>query len=216
MVSLPFERSGEWHFCTAFDEQRRVALEGSPGFPDIADAICRNILPTAKPSKEPANDERLKDCWRIKFVFSVPPVTFDRFFNGPCGIRAQFLNDAELGRCANSHMVMMLRPKVLRALESEHTLRTDGPGQWSASGSIDGLSSKVWINELSVHCNSRDLAIARREAAAGQNGTDSRGLCAPTGTELVLFGAWINPDGVEMVLPEKIKRHDEIHLRGYS
>ncbi|WP_157865894.1 hypothetical protein [Mesorhizobium japonicum] len=215
MSSIRFKRSDEWHFRSEVNEQRRATLEASPPFQEIVESICRNILLSSPPSKQHANDERLKNCWRIKCVFSVPPLAFDWFFNGPCGIRAQFLIDADLGRCANSLMTKMLRPTVLRAFESER-LPANDPDQRSASDSIDGLSSKVWIDEMTVHCNSWDLEIARWEAAARQTGADGRGLCAPTGTQLVLLGAWINHDGVEMVLPEKIGRHHEIHRRGYS
>ncbi|TGS46403.1 MULTISPECIES: hypothetical protein [unclassified Mesorhizobium] len=216
MVSHPFKRSEEWHFRADFDEQRRLDLEASPAFTEIAEAICAEISPSEH-VREPANDDRLVKCWRVKLPFSVRPITFDWFFNGPCGIRAQFLIHPELGRWATAHIAAMLRPVLLRELEREPSHKFDRPAAWSPTNSIDGLSSKVWINELLVHCNSTDLSIARWEAAAAeQHGADRRGLCAPTGSQLVFFGAWTNVEGVETILPEKIRRHHEIHKRGYS
>jgi len=215
MISSPFARSDEWHFRSNFEDQRRFNLEASPTFAEIVEAILSDVLP-GKPVIVAANDDRLPNCWRVKFPFEVSPLTFDRFFNGPCGIRAQFLTDANLGRWANAHIVTMLSPTVMRELERGPSQQFGGRVQWSATDSIAGLSARVWINELSVRWNSRDLAITRWEVAANEPGVDSRGLCAPTGSQLVLLGAWINSDGVEMTLPEKIRRHEEISRRGYS
>ncbi|CAN7648793.1 hypothetical protein [Mesorhizobium sp. LjNodule214] len=216
MISVPFRKSNDWRFLPEFDEERRLSLEAAPAFAEIAEAIGHEISTgTVKPTIRPATDERLPDCERVQFSFSVRRMTLDWLFNSPCGLRAQFLTDAELGRNANSHLRTVLRPILLDAFETAG-LRFQGPGKWSAFDSIDGLSSKIWIDELHVPCNSRDLAIVQWELAADQPGADGRGLCAPIGSHLVFLGAWINSNGVEMVLPEKITRHVEIHRRGYS
>ncbi|CDX62365.1 hypothetical protein MPL1032_60024 [Mesorhizobium plurifarium] len=215
MISPPFARSDEWHFRSNFEDKRRASLEASPTFGEIVESILSDVLP-GKPIKVAANDDRLPNCWRVKFPFKVSSLTFDRFFNGPSGIRAQFLADSNLGRWANAHLVTMLGPTVVRELERDPLQQFSGPVLSSATDSIAGLSARVWINELSVGWNSRDLAITRWEMAADEPGADSRGLCAPTGSQLVLLGAWINSDGVEMTLPEKIRRHEEISRRGYS
>ena len=202
-------------------------------FDDVLASVYREISDlTYKP--DPGNREALGH-WRAKFVFSVTEPTYDLFFNGSAGYRAQFCEDSMVGVLKNQQCVDVLRPLLLdfaRTCVSVQDLR-------QIEASLRCRSAKVWIDEsactLDPSIVSDDvvaISVPRWVQAAREAELEIKtrqdscpkakkaaldGVQAPQGTRLAVFGGFIDEASHrEFVVPSKRRRHQHIQLYGFS
>ncbi|RVC58849.1 MAG: hypothetical protein EOS65_19895 [Mesorhizobium sp.] len=203
---MRFGRADEWKFRSTFDPERHQELMGeAPDFNVLVDRICAEAI-NFNPQIEPPNRPELERCHRLQCWFEVERGTFDAFFNGPTGLRAQYLIHAEQGQAANGFSIAALRHRLLQLCD-ENELKFPGD-KWPVANSIDAASARIWRYEPGRSSPTHDLDI---------DGWDRMGKVAPAGTFLVVNGGWIEDDtGHEVVIPDKIRRRFEIHDHGYS
>lgn len=205
-TQISFPRAVSWAFRSDFDKQRRFELENSPAFDEIVERICKEAASRKIDAPvRPGNRAELFGCHRAGFCLRVKPTTFDIFFNSPTGLRAQYLVHPDLGQAANCVLIAALRLQLLDAYKNESL--PIAHKNWSIDNSIDATSARIWRYELVSTAPKHDLNIP---------GWDGHGSSAPMGECLVVNGAWIDSDGQEVVIPEKIGRRFEVHRSGYS
>ncbi len=205
-----------WEFAAGFDASRRSDLENSGGFAEIIQRVrdeASDIALEIEVGKTPG----LENYRRPVFTFSVQPKTFDAFFNGPQGYRAQFFASAEIGQAENNLVMTLLLDRLIATptpLSAEHDVADIDLGR-----SLSACSAKIWIDErdFPFEDTPRDLAIRRWRINANLGVEKAQwGLCAPVGTNLEVKGAFLDRAGNEMVPSSKVRRRFDIHLFGYS
>jgi hypothetical protein len=208
--------SGQWEFASSFDAKRRLALEAADDLVEIVHELLAEVSRSSF-RLDAGMSAGLVNCLRPVFTIPVRPQTYDAFFNGPRGYRAQYFASAEIGQTENNHMLGLLIDHLIRVSARLHT----GPalGQFDLKKSLSACSAKVWIDEHDFPFRSptKDLAIVRwkEEAALGIDKA-IWGLCAPTGTQLQVKGAFLDPAGNEVVPSDKVRRRYDIYQYGFS
>lgn len=158
-----------------------------------------------------------KGCLRPSVQLSVGAEAYDAFFNSPGGYRAQYLEGPDVGQAANNALISLLEPRLSEAVTEdcgESRLRRD----W-IQHSFLANSAKIWIDEDEIdHINAtNDLDISQwNHPCESIQAPPGIGLWAPRGTRLMVFGAFIDPWGNEVVPHRKIKRRFDIHMCGFS
>jgi hypothetical protein len=170
-------------------------------------------------------------------VFSVDKVAYDRFFNSPFGIRAQYCRDPKLGGVRNRQCIDALFERLMA------TAQVTGPGVSldQVAASLRCGSSKIWIDEHAQDCTLKhtiavsDLVtvdVPRWVRAAEEAEAEIRafqrarprvkdralyGIQAPEGTTLKVLGGFLcETSSKEFVVPSKRRRHQQIQLYGFS
>lgn len=177
--------------------------------------------------------------WRAVFGFSVQMPTYDAFFNGPTGYRAQFCNDPIRGLHKNRQCVDTLTPLLLDFARRSDSVSVKDLSKIDAS--LRCRSAKIWIDESAEDCTLNHSIVAdqlvsidvppwvqaaeeaEREIKTWQETCPRAkqqalyGVQAPEGTRLKVFGGFIEETNyMELVVSSKRRRHQQIRLYGFS
>jgi hypothetical protein len=205
-----------WNFVPDFDSARRERLEKFDTFDKVLQRLFLNVEVVAA---HVCKGEELgpPDCWRPEAVLNVDNEAFDAFFNSPGGYRAQYLSDPDHGQAANGRLLRALEPSL-----TNEVVKRCGEKQLSREKVRNALlanSAKIWPDEevLDFTEATIDLAVERwKQPCDWINAPKHAGLWAPEGTQLKVFGAFIDPWGNEVVSRRKIRRRFDIHECGFS
>jgi len=205
-----------WEFDANFDAARRARLEQTSNYEDVIERIAADMT-AVRWCITLGTAAGLEDCRRAEFTFDVCPETYDDFFNGPGGYRAQYLRDAEMGDAANRRLLSRVRERLLSLAGHDHGPHEMYEGDlWQ---SLEGISAKVWIDENRFPFENppRDLAVGLWLASARLNIREARwGLHAPRGKTLQIKGAFLDTWGNEVVPRTKIGRRYQIQALGFA
>lgn len=159
---------------------------------------------------EPATAPHLHGCHRASFGLTASPELFDGFFNAPVGYRGQYATSELAGEVANRRLIDSMLPRLLcvgRASAIDPNL---------IETSLRGKQAKVWIVESAVE----DQLLHPEESilfpAWEFSEPNGQGLRAPQGTAIEVKGAWLSPEGCEVVNPAKRHRSAHIYKTGDS
>jgi hypothetical protein len=216
-----------WSFSAGFDALRRVRLEVIESFEFIVECIYREMQVTRFEICR-GKTGYLKNCLRLEFTFTVSPETFDAFFNSPCGYRAQYLRDPDVGQMKNGQLIRRLVDRLVADARGKPTKHQMPEARVMVS--LLCCSAKIWIPESSInfdHSLIQDISVeawctkAREAAEAYGPSTMEQekaiwGIRAPTGTSLEVKGAFLDSEGYEVVHPEKVLRRFDIHRYGWA
>lgn len=179
-----------------------------------------------------------KGCTRAEFLFTVSSNTFDLFFNGVTGYRAQFYNDHRFGVGQNREVVERITPHLLAT--AKNAAQGSDFSLERVAASLRADSAKIWIHEsestlaqdsidadalvaISVPhwvASAREVTAAMRRGVKPQPSSKEKallGVQAPEGTQLQVLGAWLNDvTGAEHVVPSKRNRGREIRVYGFA
>ena len=205
-----------WAFMPNFDPARRKRLEAFDTFEKVVEAIGTNCEIREALVQE-GTDLGPQGCWRPSVKIIVDHEIFDAFFNSPGGYRAQYLASPENGQAANGKLLAYLEPQLSAAV-----LKQCGQSHLSQEwiqNSFLANSAKIWPDEeeLNFIDATIDLQVDKwRKHCEWINAPSDAGLWAPIGTQLMAFGAFIDPWGNEVISRKKIRRRFDIHECGYS
>jgi len=225
-----------WSYRTdRINHDRLKRLQRPLSFDEVL-ASVRNEFSAPAYKPDPGNREALGH-WRAVFGFSVTEATYDVFFNGPAGYRAQFCEDPRAGLLMNQRCMEVLTPLLVDFVKAS-TSREDSE---KIEASLRCTSAKIWIDERVQDCTlmqtiSADQPAvlnvprwvqaakeAEREIKARQSTCPRAkksalyGVQAPEGTRLKILGGFIDQTNFsEFVVPSKRRRHQQIQLYGFS
>jgi hypothetical protein len=205
-----------WAFAPSFDPIRGGRLAAFDTFAKVAAAVIASSKIVGAKLCE-ASSLGAKDCWRPTVSVAVSPEAFDAFFNSPGGYRAQYLVGPEEGQAANGALIRALEPRLSEAVV-EHCGSTKLSAEWIQNAFVAN-SAKIWPNEADLDFLdvTHDLAVdSWRNNRDLVNAPAGAGLWAPEGTQLTVFGAFMDPWGNEIVARNKIGRRFEIHACGFT
>jgi hypothetical protein len=203
-----------WAFASTFDASRRTKLEAFGTFDQVVPFISDNcqILNTRICKAKELGIE----CRRPQVTLNVGNEAFDVFFNSPGGYRAQYLESPEQGQAANGRLLGALEPRLTAAV-LEKCGEDRLPQHWIRASFLAN-SAKIWPDEeqLDFPQATKDLNIPQWRKVSDTVTPAHAGLWAPEGTRLVVFGAFIDNNGNEIVSRKKIFRRFDIHECGFS
>jgi hypothetical protein len=205
-----------WSFEPVFDPLRRARLETFCTFAQIIEVVETSAVITGAWVCE-GEAPGLKGCHRPVVELTVGRDAYDAFFNSPGGYRAQYLLSPENGQAANSRLIGSMEPRLSLAVAEQC-----GSARLTASivrTAFLANSAKIWPDEdeLDLVDATHDLAVEGwRTPCDWVNAPVGIGLWAPVGTRLMVYGAFIDPFGNEVVSRKKILRRIDIHLCGFS
>ena len=225
----------EWRFRPEKIGANRIrSLQQQVSLPTIAQRISDEMTNIKfRPKK---GDREAKNKIRAEFFFDICVETFDLFFNGSQGYRAQYYLDPQNGNKCNRFMIDVLKNQLIEAaMQSRQSVMT----LERIERSLEYGSAKVWIleNYSTLDKTSHDpkqivaLPIPRWVKAmervlvawaAHQNPTPTiqtralLGVQAPEGTRMEVLGAWLDDSNQEFVVSSKINRDQQIHDYGFS
>jgi hypothetical protein len=202
-----------WAFVSTFDASRSAKLEAFGTF-DLVRLLSANCqIGNARICE--AKELGIK-CRRPQITLNVGTEAFDAFFNSPGGYRAQYLESPEQGQVANARLLRVLEPRLTAAVLEE--CGEDLLPQGWIRASFLANSAKIWPNEedLDFLQATKDLDIPQWQKGSNTVTPAHAGLWAPEGTRLVVFGAFIDHNGNEIVSRKKILRRFDIHECGFS
>ncbi len=200
-------------FSPTFDKVRLTRLEKIGSFTEVI-SMVHSAIQSVAARWAPGTDPGLTDCWRPEFTLFVDGNSFDAFFNAPCGYRAQYATDSDLGLAANGHLIREIIERLLSAAAADAQM-----SQLPVRLSLQGASAKIWPMEddLSFSKLRRDLAVPQWIRAADRGSDKAQmGLVAPEATTLEVKGAFLDPFENEVVHTSKIRRRHQIHELGFT
>ena len=115
----------------------------------------------------------------------------------------------ELGRRKNRELIDALKAKLIASVDSK-------PDEEKFAISLDSSAAKVWINERQVENHYWNDIPEIDYLPWRQKSENGAGLRAPLGTELVVYGGWLDSVGRERLDPYKLRRSEEIHEVGFT
>jgi len=205
----------EWRLSDAMPPARKERL--------WSDLTPGQLLDRLKSEIDPGQitlewEPRTQGGWggfnRVSAIVPIGEATFDQFFNGRMGYRAQYYQSVEEGVYFNRAVVRLLEA----ALEAA-ALLPKGAGAASAKLSLDGPHSKVWFHNDWGNYRDEPEIFPARWVAAWTDAQVKSGLFAPMfdETALDLKGTFINPDTASQWLADhKVERHKKIHETGWN
>jgi len=204
-----------WIFVPSFDRSRRERLEEFDRFDKLVE-IIRGKAQIIDAYICEGKELGTRDCCRPAVSLTVKAGIFDVFFNSPGGYRAQYLRDPDRGQSANGQLLRALEPALTGAAVGrcgEDRLSRE----WIRNAFLAN-SAKIWPDEEALDFTEAtiDLAIERWKQPCEWIIPKHAGLWAPEGTRLKVFGAFIDPNGNEIVSRRKIRRRFDIHECGFS
>ncbi len=208
--------ANEWQFTNGFDEVRRTQIVRFDSFAKVTAYVQANCTVLGACVCE-GIDLGPKGCLRPSVQLSVGREAYDAFFNSPGGYRAQYLDGPDVGQSANNALITLLEPTLTDAVIADCGEQRLSRG-W-IEHSFLANSAKIWIDEDEIDYidATHDLDISRWASPCDAiQAPAGNGLWAPRGTRLMVFGAFMDPWGNEVVAHRKIKRRFEIHMCGYT
>lgn len=205
-----------WGFVKAFDEVRRTQIIRFDTFAKVVECIRKNCSVLGACVCEETNLGP-RNCLRPTVQLSVGAQAYDAFFNSPGGYRAQYLESPDIGQASNNALITLLEPMLTAAVIAD--CGEQRLSRRVIQYSFLANSAKIWIDEDEINMvdATDDLDIRQWDNPCDHIQAPPRiGLWAPRGTQLMVFGAFIDPWGNEVVPSRKIARRIDIHKCGYS
>jgi hypothetical protein len=199
---------GLWTFAQCVPEDRQDLLSRWQTLEDVALAI--NLVAEVETSIwEKGTDPELLRCGRAAYKLRVPCHVYDAFFNSPAGYRAEYAISPNQGEKSNALLLGILMNKLLAAAPS-------CPIAQGVKVSLTGVQAKAWIDkeEVEDHLFDDTPEIIFPRWLHGCEGT--AGVRAPVGTQLVIYGGWVDEGGREKINPKKTRRSQDIYECGFS
>lgn len=151
--------------------------------------------------------------FRVEAVIPLSDETFDQFFNGRSGYRAQFYLSPEEGILFNRDVVQGLK----RVFSAEGFKQRLTIAPQLISSSFDGPHSKVWVYSEDLPFDTAPENSLNPPRWVGNNACLGRRAPLPASPALELKGAFIHPEtGVLFVDPLKADRACDLFRKGYS
>jgi hypothetical protein len=200
-------------FAPTFDSKRRSQLERFESFTEVL-AFAQSRLSRIEARKKPGCADGLTDCWQPVFILYVDASSFDAFYNGPYGYRAQYAIDPDVGLAANGQVIRTLTDALLA-----QAALTEDLVALPVRRSLEAASAKIWPLEDDLRFDRfrRDLAVPRWvEAAERGSELAQMGLVAPEATVLEVKGALLDSFANEVVPASKVRRRHQIHEMGFT
>ena len=197
-----------WTFYDSVSRERREELARYASFGNIGGGLLLTSEVLAA-CWAPFTEPRLRSCRRAEFVLKLPALLYDAFFNSPTGYRAQYAVSVELGRRKNRELIDALKAKLIASVDSK-------PDEEKFAISLESSAAKVWINERQVENHYWNDIPEIDYLPWRQRSENGAGLRAPLGTELVVYGGWLDSVGRERLDPYKLRRSEEIHEVGFT
>jgi len=159
---------------------------------------------------------------RVIATLEVSRPTFDWFFNSERGYRGSYYTSPELGEHFNRVLIDALAPRLLQFARIEE-LEVE-----AFDRSLRGVSAKAWLAEyrdhpLCANCKGEWSAPKNRNPDIINGRWDAAdsplalfGRQAPALSQLRVMGAFVSVDGREFVPAHKRRRHEDLHLFGWS
>src|SRR2546428_51777 len=107
-------------FAADFDPKRLSRLQATSAFAEVVILLLRDAKLVGF-DVCPGKRGHLKNCVRPEFQLDVHRHTFDIFFNGTAGYRAQYLNDADQGQKQNNLLLSQFSESLLAYAASKVT-----------------------------------------------------------------------------------------------
>ena len=223
-----------WSYTARVCPERQMALFAAPDFDSIATHIVEEMRIISFDVCR-GNRGEVRGCKRPEFSLQVSNDTFDMFFNGPRGYRAQYHNGIENGEMANVQLLLIMSDKLIDYTKGKSTTHTVNDDHLRLS--LKAKSAKIWINEEGARAQRGDdvgllkvdlevepwLTTAQTYVATPAKFTDTNkeikaldGVKAPTGSVLEVKGAFVDDHGEEHIAEDKKDRSLQIHLYGYT
>ena len=205
----------EWRLAESLGPRRDRLLEVPP-----ADLLLVSVIAEAKAAASQGQVRlRWQDCCmrqgfgRLHTELPLSEVTFDQFFNGRSGYRAQFFLSPEEGVLYNSDLMRGLG----EAVEVAYTKYPPAQSLEFMLRSLAGPHSKVWVLDEQHEFDKADqdgLTPARWVESGAMLG---RRAPLPADPKLDLKGAFIDPtSGALFVDDLKADRACDLHRKGYA
>jgi len=207
-----------WSFSTLVANDRRILLEASPPFVELAKSVARTMRPHCThvdSCDEAAGFKRIVCC------ISIDRDLFDLFFNSQNGYRGSYFQSPQEGLLANSQLLDLLAPRLVSFETHQDMLPR------MIERSLRAPSAKCWLAEegkgFCPACAGEWVA-PQDDAPEILNGRWEKGTeinlrygrKAPVQNQLRVIGAFVNETGDEYVVPRKRTRAQQIHDHGWS
>lgn len=165
---------------------------------------------------------------RLVYTIMVGSTVFDQFFNAETRYRGWYFESAEHGMAMNRRLIGALTPALISSGGPPGVSREE------VAAGLAGLSAKVWLAEAGNHIDrgcrfcegecpgpqgdTADILNGRWELpCTSEHAWKTRwGRHAPHGTQLRVFGAFLNRAREEWVPASKLRRAEDIHRFGWS
>ncbi len=207
----------EWDLTRMSDRRRMFRLLYAPEPESLVTAVAKEAMEAAASGSASLNwqaGDLMQDCSRAIAVFPIDRTTFDAFFNGRSGYRAQYYLSLQEGVAFNRMLVIALLQAACEAYQSA-SLQQDWP---TVRKSLDGPWSKVWICDDTKAFNSAPHGELRPVRWAERD-PDHIALCAPLPelTAIDFKGTWLSSVDNELRQdPLKSSRDSDLHERGHA
>lgn len=151
--------------------------------------------------------------FRVEAVIPLGEETFDQFFNGRSGYRAQYYLSPEEGVLFNRDVLQGLKERLTEAF----TRQLVPVGLDLVLASIDGPHSKVWVyGEQSPFNNAPEFSLNPRRWVEN-DACLGRRAPLPTHLSLELKGVFIHASSGRLFVDElKVDRAYDLFAKGYS
>jgi hypothetical protein len=216
-----------WFAVNVFTPERRARLAEPFEFNELISRLQSEVKNVRY--KNDKGSHEAKGCWRPIIWFDVEEATFDCFFNSPYGYRGQYLLGADVGRNANSQLIAILSPTLVKAVTLSSKLKQQ------VQRSIESPLAKIWIEEEQDLPRKPELIVQivvpgwvdaaraiHNRLVNGDTSLTSKevdriyGVRAPLGCTLKVMGAWVGPDDSLSIVTSKLRRAEEIKEYGIS
>lgn len=215
------------------DQNRALTLASTTDTNKLINTLAINI--NDKPASsftykwDPANS--MPGYARVIFSISVGRSLFDKFFNSPAGIRAQFFDGASQGAAFQSNLTTKILDTLANYLANHDTLH-EKQGIKSIVGSYSkfwmdesqGLPSgpydqsfpiKQWVDSANPQLNKAILTELKITQALATD-LSEWGIWAPIRFNIKFLGTFVDANGKEWVAPLKETRGGQIKYLGFS
>lgn len=152
---------------------------------------------------------------RVVAQIPLAETTFDQFFNGRSGYRAQYYLSQEQGNLYNRETLNRLVPAIEEGYR-RHGLEIE----WDLiKRSLAALYSKVWVfKDKNAFEKATPRALTTERWVSNWDGSGMRCRAPlPDHCKIDVKGTFIHPSSLEFyVAPEKLDRADDLFNKGYS
>jgi hypothetical protein len=217
MTTRSFRRVSikDWPVSSVVDVRRQRILSG-PDPLSLLSRVVSEAEAAAQAERITAKWQEASECpgyWRVVAQIPLSEPTFDEFFNGRSGYRAQYYLSPEEGILYNRATLDLVREAVLQACGR----RGIGASPDLISASLTAPHAKGWVFE-DQEAFDRALPQTLNPERWVTNSTD-RGRRAPLPSHpcLDVKGAFIHPRTEELFIDEsKLDRACDLFRKGYA
>jgi hypothetical protein len=205
----------DWPVSSLADDRYQRLLSG----PDPLSLLLRLVSEAevaAQAKRITAKWQEADECpgyWRVVAQIPLPEPTFDEFFNGRSGYRAQYYLSPEEGILYNRATLDLVREPVLQAC-AQRGLRAS-PHLLSAS--LTAPHAKVWVFDDQEAFDGALPQTLNPERWVANGGDRGRRAPLPSHLCLDVKGAFLHPRTEELFIDEsKLDRAWDLFRKGFA